>query len=56
MRDPSEWCTMIKKATFKELLDKDKTVSIHTRNLQILVTEMFKVNIGESPSIMHETF
>ena len=45
-----------KKATFKELLDNDKAVSIHTRNLQILVTEMFKVKIGESPSIMHEIF
>ena len=41
-----------KKATFKELLDKDKAVSIHTKNFQILVTEMFKVKIGESPSIM----
>ena len=45
-----------KKATFKELLDKDKAVSMHTRNLQILVTEMFKVKIGESPSITHENF
>ena len=45
-----------KKATFKELLDKDKAVSIHTRNLQILVTEMFKVKIGELPSIVHEIF
>ena len=25
-----------------------------TRNLQIPITEMFKVKIGESPSIMHE--
>ena len=41
-----------KKATFKELLDKDKAVSIHTKNFQILVTEMYKVKIGESPSIM----
>ena len=45
-----------KKATFKELLDKDKAVSMHPGNLQILVTEMSKVNIGESPSIMHEIF
>ena len=45
-----------KKATFKELLDNDKAVSIHPRNLQILVTEMFKVKISESPSIMHEIF
>ena len=56
MRDHSEWYTMIKKATFKELLDKDKAVSIHTRNLEILVTEMFKVKIGESASKMHEIF
>ena len=41
-----------KKATLKELLDKGKAVSIHTKNFQILVTEMFKVKIGESPSIM----
>ena len=46
-----------KKATFKELLDKDKAASIHTiRHLQILITEMFKVKTGESPSIMHEIF
>ena len=30
-----------KKATFKELLDKYKALSMHTRNLQILVTEIF---------------
>ena len=35
-----------KKATFKELLEQGKVVSTHTRNLQILVTEMFKVKIG----------
>ena len=45
-----------KKATFKELLDKDKAVSKHKRNLQKLVTEMFKIKIGVSPSIMHEIF
>ena len=43
-----------KNATFKKLLDQDKVVSIHTRNLQMLVSEMFTVNIGESPSMMHE--
>ena len=45
-----------KKATFKELLDNDKAVSIYTRNLQILVTEMFKAKIGEWPTIMQEIF
>ena len=39
-----------------ELLDKDLDRSMHTRNLQILVAEMFKVKIGESPSRMHEIF
>ena len=45
-----------KKVTFKELLDNGKAVSMHTKNLQILVTKMFKVKNGESPSIMHEIF
>ena len=35
-----------KKDTYKELLDKHKTASKHTRNLQILVTETFKAKIG----------
>ena len=45
-----------KKATFKELLDKDKAVSIHTRNFQMLVSKILKVKFGESPSMMHEIF
>ena len=56
MRDHFEWYTLIKKSLSKELLDKSKAVSILTRNLQVLVTEMFKVKIGESASIMHEIF
>ena len=42
-----------KKVTFKELLDKGKAVIMHTRNLQMLLTEKFKVKIVESPSVMH---
>ena len=30
--------------TFKELLEKNKTVSIHQRNLQTLATETYKAN------------
>ena len=45
-----------KKPTCKELLDKEKAVSTHTRNFQILVTEMFEVKIGELPSIMYKMF
>ena len=29
------------KLTFKELLGKNRTVSIHQRNLQVLATEIF---------------
>ena len=30
--------------TFKELLDKNKTVSIHQRNLKTLATEIYKAS------------
>ena len=32
-----------KTSSFEELLEQDKSVSIHTRNLQMLVTEIFSV-------------
>ena len=31
-------------STFKELLNKDNSVSVHHRNLQVLATEMFKIH------------
>ena len=34
------------KSTFSELLTKDKSVTVHSRNLQTLATEMFKVKNG----------
>ena len=45
-----------KHSTFHELLEKDCSVSIHTRNLQFLVTEMYKLAKGISPTIMQEIF
>ena len=33
-----------KQSSFKELLEKDSSVSIHERNVQILATEMYKVS------------
>ena len=35
-------------SSFKELLERDRSVPLHNRNLQMLVTEMFEVydNIG----------
>ena len=45
-----------KKSTFEELLERDKSVTRHIRNLQILVTEMFKVKNGIAPEIMNDVF
>ena len=42
--------------TFSDLLKKDNSFSIHQRNLQKLVIEMFKVRNGMSPLFMKEIF
>ena len=46
----------IKRFPFEELLDKDSSVSIHHKNIQMLATEMYKVKNGSSPEIMNEIF
>ena len=43
-------------STFKELLNRDKSVTIHVRNLQVLVTEIFKVINGLASDIMKTVF
>ena len=43
-------------SSFHELLTKDNSVTIHENNIQKLVTEIFKVKIGEAPEIMQEIF
>ena len=45
-----------KQSSFEELLEKDSSVSIHERNIQILATEMYKVNKGMSPPQTTELF
>ena len=45
-----------KQSSFEQLLEKDRSVSIHTRNLQYLATELYKVKEGLSPSIVTELF
>ena len=45
-----------KTSFFEELLDKDGSVTIHIRNLQVLATEMFKVYRNLSPNIVAEIF
>ena len=42
------------KATFSELLSKDKSVTIHQRNLQLLATEIFKTKNELNPRVMEE--
>ena len=39
-----------------DLLKKDKSVSIHQRNLQILTTEIYKVRNDLGPEIMKDIF
>ena len=43
-------------SSFEELLSKDKSVTVHQRNLQILATEMYKILNGLSPDIMQDIF
>ena len=43
-------------SSFEELLAKDKSFTIHHRNLQKLVTEIFKVKNKSAPSFMNTIF
>ena len=45
-----------KQSTFRGLLLKDNSVTIHERNLQNLAIEIFKVKLGVAPQIMNELF
>ena len=44
------------KLTFEESLDKNRTVSIVQRNLQVSSTEIFKAKPNISPEILKELF
>ena len=37
-------------------MEKDNSVSIHHRNLQVLATEMFKVNMNLTSDLMNDIF
>ena len=43
-------------STFSDLLQKDNSVSIHYRNIQLLCIEIFKVRHQLSPDIMNNVF
>ena len=40
--------------SFKRLLEKDHSVTVHHKNLQVLVTEIFKVTNNLAPNIMKD--
>ena len=44
------------KSTFQELLIKDNSVSVHHRNLQVLATEIFKIENNMTPEFLNEIF
>ena len=41
---------------FKALLEKDNSVTIHFRNIQLLMTEIFKTQHSLNPTFMKEIF
>ena len=45
-----------KKSSFENLLDKDKSVSIHYKTITSLAIEMYKVHCGISPEILNDLF
>ena len=44
------------KSSFNELLDKDRSFTIHQKNVQTLATEVYKYLYGLSPTILGEVF
>ena len=42
------------KSSFKQLLEKDHSVTVHQKNLQVLITEIFKVKNNLAPDIMKD--
>ena len=42
--------------TLQQLLAKDKSVSVHQKNPQLLATEIFKSKTGASPELMNDIF
>ena len=41
-------------STFNQLLEKDQSVTLHTKNLHLLATEMYKMKNNISPCLLTE--
>ena len=44
------------KSGFEKLLQKDKSVKIHHKNLQVLATEIYMFKHGLSPQMINNVF
>ena len=45
-----------KNSSFQELLERDNSVTVYERNIQVLLTEIFKVKCRAAPETMIEIF
>ena len=45
-----------KSSSYRELLTKDRSVTIHHRNIRALAIEIYKVMQGISPPLLNEVF
>ena len=45
-----------RQSTFEELLNIDKSATIHDRNLQVLAAELYKVPHGLAPDLLNDIF
>ena len=45
-----------KSSSFREHFERDNSVTFHERNIQVLLTEIFKVKSRVAPKIMTEIF
>ena len=45
-----------KKSSYEELLEKDRSVSVHHMNIQALATEIYKVKSGYTSKIFSDLF
>ena len=45
-----------KSSSYSELLTKDRSITIHHRNIRVLAIEIYKVKQGTSPPLLNEVF